>query len=111
MTTTMVLIRHGAHDLLGRALVARMPGVSLNAAGRAQGEGLIERLARWRIGAIHTSPSLRAGETAEPLSKHLDLIAEVDPAFDEIDVGQWTGMPFDMLREDVIWRRWNTSRA
>lgn len=111
MTTTSVLIRHGAHDLLGRALVGRMPGVSLNPSGRLQAAGLIDRLSRWRLSAIHTSPSRRAGETAEPLAKHLNMNAEVDPAFDEIDVGQWTGVHFETLREDLNWRRWNTSRA
>jgi broad specificity phosphatase PhoE len=111
MTTTIVLIRHGAHDLLGQILVGRMPGVCLNSSGRAQAEGLIARLSRWRISAIHTSPSSRARETAEPLAKHLNLSAKVDPAFDEIDVGQWTGVHFDTLREDLTWRRWNTSRS
>jgi broad specificity phosphatase PhoE len=45
MTTTIVLIRHGAHDLLGRKIAGRMAGVGPNPTGHAQARALRERLA------------------------------------------------------------------
>jgi probable phosphoglycerate mutase len=111
MTTTIILIRHGAHDLLDHKLAGRMPGVNLNASGQSQARRLVERLSRWQIDAIHVSPSDRARQTAQPLACHLRLDIEIDHAFDEIDVGEWTGLPFDVLREERAWDRWNGRRG
>jgi broad specificity phosphatase PhoE len=111
MTTTFILIRHGAHDLLGRKIAGRMAGVGLNTAGQAQAQGLIERLARWRIAALYAGPLQRVQETAIPLGHRLDMPVETDPAFDEIDFGRWTGLTFDELREDRMWDRWNRLRG
>jgi broad specificity phosphatase PhoE len=110
MTTTFILIRHGAHDLLGRKIAGRMPGVALNAAGQAQARVLSERLAHWRIAAIYAGPLQRVQETAIPLGCRLGVAVQTDPAFDEIDYGRWTGLAFDALREDRMWDRWNRQR-
>jgi len=111
MTTTFVLIRHGAHDLLGREVAGRMDGVGLNAAGHAQAAGLSERLKRRRIAAIYSGPLQRVRETAAPLGRHLGMAVAVNPAFDEIDFGRWTGAAFDTVREDPSWDRWNRRRG
>jgi broad specificity phosphatase PhoE len=107
MTTTVILIRHGAHDLLGQTMAGRNLGVRLNANGQAQARGLAERLSRWPVTAIHAGPLHRVQETAWPFARHLGLEVETDHAFDEIDAGQWTGLAFDALREDAAWSRWN----
>jgi broad specificity phosphatase PhoE len=111
MTTTIVLIRHGAHDLLGQKIAGRMAGVGLNPAGHAQAGGLCERLAHWRIAAIYSGPLRRVQETAAPLGRSLGMKVEIEPAFDEIDFGRWTGLGFDVLREDRMWDRWNRRRG
>lgn len=54
--TTFVLVRHAAHDWLGRGVAGRMPGVLLNAQGRQQAERLVQRLDGRRIESIHCSP-------------------------------------------------------
>jgi broad specificity phosphatase PhoE len=111
MTTTFVLIRHGAHDLLGRRIAGRMESVGLNPAGHAQAVALSERLSRWRIAAIYSGPLRRVQETAAPLGRHLGMAVAIDPAFDEIDFGRWTGVAFDAVREDPLWDRWNRRRG
>jgi probable phosphoglycerate mutase len=111
MTTTIVLIRHGAHDLIGRKIAGRMAGVGLNPNGHAQARGLCERLTQWRIAAIHAGPLQRVQETAAPLARSLGMAVEIDPAFDEIDFGRWTGLAFDVLRDDPLWDRWNRQRG
>jgi len=111
MTTTVILIRHGAHDLLGRKIAGRMEGVGLNAAGHAQAHALSERLIRWRLAAIYSGPLQRVQETAAPLGRHLGIAVTIDPAFDEIDFGRWTCVDFGTLRDDPMWDRWNRRRG
>ncbi|MBX6322793.1 MAG: histidine phosphatase family protein [Rhodospirillaceae bacterium] len=111
MTVTVLLVRHGAHALLGRRLVGRMAGVGLAPEGRVQAARLADRLAAERPAALQTSPLRRARETAAPIALRLGLPAQVVPALDEIDFGDWTGLDFTSLEGDPLWRQWNTERA
>ena len=110
MTCTF-LVRHAANDLIGRAIAGRQQGVSLNATGRAQAERLGRRFQNEAITAIHCSPRDRTRETAEPIAKRLGLDIEIVPALDEIDFGEWTGLPLDELDLRHDWRRWNAVRS
>jgi broad specificity phosphatase PhoE len=110
--TTFLLVRHGAHDWLGRGIAGRLADVSLNAAGRQQAEGLVQRLAGVRIDALYCSPQPRTRETAEPLAAARGLEMHVDAAFDEIDFGDWTGRTFDELRAaGEAWTQWCERRG
>jgi len=48
---------------------------------------------------------------AEPIAARLGLAARNSDALCEIDFGAWTGQPFDALRDDERWRRWNEARG
>ena len=111
MTTTLFLVRHAAHDRLNRILCGRMPDVTLGAPGRAQAERLAERLARETIAAVYASPLERARETAAPIAERLKLDVQPMDALNEIDVGAWSGRALEDLREDPLWKRWNTARS
>lgn len=111
MTTTFFLLRHAAHDRLGRVLCGRMAGVSLGETGRAQARKLGERVSRETVAAVYTSPMERARETAEPIAARLGLDVEVAPEIDEIGFGQWSGMPFAELERDPRWAAWNAARS
>ena len=105
--TTLVLVRHGAHDWLGRGIAGRMPGVVLNADGVAQAERLVERLSQRALAAIYSSPIERARQTAAPLAQARGLAVAIDDAFSEIDFGDWTGRTFAELDADSDrWRTW-----
>lgn len=105
--TTFVLVRHAAHDWLGRGVAGRMPGVLLNAQGRQQAERLVQRLDGRRIESIHCSPRERARETVAPLATALGLTVQIEDALDEIDFGEWTGRTFEELRGDAArWQQW-----
>jgi broad specificity phosphatase PhoE len=110
MTTTFFLVRHAAHDRLGRVLCGRMPGVTLGREGRAQGDALAARLAGEGLAAVYASPLERARETAEPIAARAGLAVEILPALDEIDFGSWAGRRFDELHEDPLWAGWNQAR-
>ncbi|HZY17914.1 MAG TPA: histidine phosphatase family protein [Ramlibacter sp.] len=109
--TTFLFVRHAAHDWLGRGLAGRMPSVSLNAQGWLQAEALVGRLEPRPVHAIYSSPQPRARQTVGALAARRRLQVQVEPAFDEIDFGEWTGREFDSLRDDPGWQIWNARRS
>ena len=109
--TTLLLIRHAAHGLLGRTLAGRMPGVHLSEEGKAQAERLAERLSHLPIDAIYSSPLERARETAEPVARRLGLRVQVSEEINELDLGDCTGSDFDQVEGDQRWRYFNSYRS
>lgn len=111
MTATLFLIRHAAHDHLGKVLSGRLPGIALGPAGRDQAARLAATLAPLRFAAIETSPVQRARETAAAIAAGRDIAVSLAPALDEVDFGAWTGRSFAELDGDRDWRRWNDARG
>ncbi|MBC7802152.1 MAG: histidine phosphatase family protein [Gemmatimonadaceae bacterium] len=111
MATTLHLVRHAAHGLLGRVLAGRMPGVALSAEGEAQAGRLAQHLTGRPIRAVVSSPMLRAQQTAAPIAAAHGLPVVTDPGFDEIDFGDWMGLPFDVLDGRPDWQAWNAFRS
>jgi broad specificity phosphatase PhoE len=110
VTTTIILVRHSHHDLLGRVLVGREPNVSLSAAGTRQAQCLAAVLVRRGVTDVKSSPQLRARQTAEPIAAMLGKPVEIMPEFDEADFGAWSGRAFEQLQNDCHWQRWNSDR-
>jgi broad specificity phosphatase PhoE len=105
--TTLLLVRHAAHDWLARGVAGRLEGVALNARGRRQAQELVGRLDGRPVDGICSSPQQRALETAAPMAAARGLPVAVDAAFDEIDFGDWTGKTFEELERDgARWRDW-----
>lgn len=111
--TTFLLVRHAAHDWLGRGLAGRLPEVSLNPRGWLQAEALVHRLAGRDIAAIYSSPQPRAQQTVAPLAGRRKLPIRVLPGFDEVDFGAWTGRLFEDLEQSDgdRWRQWCLRRS
>lgn len=110
--TRILLIRHGATDLLGRTLYGRMPGVHINSEGRAQATALAQGLRRrYRLAEVISSPMNRALETARPLADAQALAVSLDEAFNEIDFGSWMGKTFEELHNVDLWKRYYKFRA
>ncbi len=109
--TTLLLVRHAAHDWLGRGIPGRLPGVTLNEQGRAQARELAERLTM-PVDAIYSSPQQRAQETVAPYAERVGLPVAIAPEFDEVDFGAWTGRTMTDIETDrVAWRRWVQQRS
>ena len=111
VVTTFLLIRHASHDLLGKALAGRAPGLHLNEAGQREAEHLAFRLQRAHISALYTSPRERARDTAAPVAQRLSLPSRVNADIDEIDFGDWTGRSFSDLARDPDWSVWVEQRS
>ncbi|MFL5019713.1 MAG: histidine phosphatase family protein [Rhizobium sp.] len=112
MTVTFFLVRHAAHDNVGNFLAGCTAGISLGEAGRSQVQRLGQRLRREDITEIYTSPRERTRETAEGIASACCLsLPQTDNALDEVNFGDWSGKTFEVLNDDPLWRRWNTTRS
>jgi probable phosphoglycerate mutase len=109
--TTLLLVRHAAHALVGKALVGRAPGVALSPEGVGQAERLRDRLAGRTITRVLSSPIQRALETAAIVAAPHGVSIEQADELTEIDCGAWTGSSFDHLAGDQRWHVWNSERA
>ncbi|WP_315764509.1 histidine phosphatase family protein [Sphingomonas sp. Y38-1Y] len=108
MRRLIYLVRHAAHDEVGRVLSGRSE-IALNAAGRAEAAALAAHLSSLSIDAVFSSPRRRAVETAAIVAPGRAPVIEA--ALDEIDFGDWTGQRFDALPRDPRWHAWNAHRA
>lgn len=111
MTATVFLVRHAAHDRLGKVLCGRMPGVTLGEPGLAEADALAERLRSEPIRAVYSSPLERTLQTAAPIARALGLEVQAADALLELDFGEWAGAQFGVLQDDPRWAVWNTQRA
>ena len=109
--TTFLLIRHGLTDAVGHRLTGRLPGVHLSEIGRGQALRLPDRLARWKIDAVYSSPMERTMETAAPTAQHLQLPLVADIRLAEFDYGDWSGMTIGQLEPRDDWKRFVRLRS
>lgn len=99
--TTIFLVRHGATKWNHSKLAQGHADVDLNDAGYRQAIAAAEELAHVPIKAVYASDLQRAYKTAEPIAKTHGVEVRTDPAFREIDQGEWEGLHVDEIR-----RRW-----
>lgn len=103
--TTILLIRHGENDFVGRRLAGRLPGVHLNDKGRRQALETAETLKDSPIKAVYSSPLERAMETAQPLAIRLGLSIQIVPELAEIDFGSWQGKTTRQMHRMKMWKK------
>ncbi|HEX2841048.1 histidine phosphatase family protein [Hyphomicrobium sp.] len=94
--TRVDFIRHGATDL-GDALLGRSDP-PLSDVGR---QAVARQLAGRTWAAIVASPLSRAKQSADIAADACGLEPEIDPAWREIDFGDWDGQPRSVLAADA----------
>lgn len=109
--TEFILIRHGAHDLIGTVLAGRAIDVPLNAEGHAQARAIAAQLRGMRIDRVLSSPRRRARETAAPIAAVARVPLEIATALDEHNSGVFGGQRFAALERNPRWREWNGQRG
>ncbi len=102
--TTLILIRHGDTDWIGKKLSGWLPDVHLNDRGKQQAEELPQRLAALDIAAIYSSPLERTVETAQPLAKARGLRIHRINDLGEVKFGDWQGQALKVLSGKKEWR-------
>jgi len=94
----LIFLRHGqAKNNTERILAGRTEGVPLTDTGIKQSEHTAELLKHMNITAIYSSPIERAKHTAEIAGKHNSLDVTIDDRLNELDMGKFTGMPYDEI--------------
>src|SRR3954452_18283038 len=101
--TTILLIRHGENNMVGKRLAGRLPDVHLNDRGKQQAQQLAEALCKAPLKAIYSSPLERAVETAEPLAAELGLPVQIAPGLIELGYGDWQGKTLKQLSRLKLW--------
>ena len=109
--STVLLIRHGHCEPVGRSIAGRSPGVHLDATGLRQAGKLADALAGLPLAAVYSSPLERARETAAPLAERAGLAVRLSPGLEELDYGAWTGRTLESLAGEPLWMRYNSNRG
>jgi len=93
---SIIFLRHGqAKNNIERILTGRTPGVPLTEKGIDQAEKAAKFLEHMNVSAIYSSPIERARHTAEIVGKHNSLDVTIDDRLIELDMGKFTGVPYD----------------
>ncbi len=90
--TRIYLVRHGATYWNATGRAQGQADIELNETGKRQSERLAEEFRGADVAAIYSSDLKRAIDTATPIAAALGLEVRVDPAFSEIDQGEWQGL-------------------
>jgi broad specificity phosphatase PhoE len=111
--TRLLFARHGetAWNREGRFQGHADPPLSDE--GRHQAHELADRLADTPLAAIYTSDLARARETAEIVAASRGLAVHVVAGLRENDVGSWTGLTIDEIRERFAddFGRWQSGQG
>jgi len=95
---SIIFLRHGqAKNNTERILAGRTPGVPLTEKGVDQAEKAAKFLEEMNVSAIYSSPIERAQDTAEIIGKHNSIDVRIDDRLIELDMGKFTGMPYDEI--------------
>src|SRR5918992_5538167 len=97
--TKLLLARHGETDWNSERRRQGLADLSLNEVGRRQAGMLADRLERVPLAAIYASDLRRARETALIVAERHGLGVTTMPELREIDVGSWTGLGQDEVKE------------
>ena len=97
--TRLLLVRHGESEPVRDGIpVPLLDGCSnpeLDPVGHEQAARIAERLAaEEQVAAIYVTPLVRTQQTAAPLAERLGLEPRVEPALQEIFLGEWEGGHF-----------------
>ena len=94
----IIFLRHGqAKNNTDRVLAGRTEGIPLTDLGIKQAKHTAELVENMNVSAIYSSPIQRAKHTAEIVGKHNSLDVEIDDRLIELDMGKFTGMPYDEI--------------
>lgn len=97
--TSIYLVRHGATEWNHDKRAQGHADIDLDAEGHRQAVTVAQELAPLAIDAVYSSDLKRAVDTARPIAETHGLEVRIDPAFREIDQGDWTGLHVDEIKE------------
>lgn len=107
------MIRHGEIPSNVNKVYAGRSPETLTARGLRQAKEVSEKLKRYEVNALYSSPIQRALQTARILGDRIGLEPEVNNAFRELEMGPWEGMSeMDIEKKNPEeWVLWNKNPA
>jgi len=93
----IVLMRHAMIESKGRCI--GRTAVPLSSAGVKQANELPDLLCSVGFTRLCSSPSQRAQDTMAPLAASLSIDVDIVSELDEINMGTWDGLDFEILRQ------------
>ncbi len=107
----IVLIRPGSTDYHQQKRILGTLDVPLNAEGTDEVAQLIEELRPLRLETVYSSDCRPALETAEAISRAIDIKLRKLDGLRNLDYGLWQGMQIDevRLRQPKVYRQWQES--
>jgi broad specificity phosphatase PhoE len=92
------LVRHGETEWNATKRAQGQADVPLNEAGRLQAQVAAAQLDGVNLAGVYSSDLSRAIDTAEPIARAHGLEVVTDPAFREIDQGEWEGLGLEEIQ-------------
>jgi phosphoserine phosphatase len=106
--TRIYLVRHGTTDWNKEEIFRGRAECQLNETGQEEARALVSYFQDVPIATITSSPLSRAMGTANPTAESEGLPVIPDPAFTDIDFGQWQGLRVQEVqgRYPDLYRLW-----
>ena len=104
---TFLLVRHGQSASNAAATLTGQLDIPLTDVGLKQGQLASKYIyENYKVDAIYSSDLIRAYQTALPLSKLTDIPVNKEPAFREMNCGDWQGKKVADLVNNELYIRW-----
>ncbi len=105
----IIFIRHGQTEWNRDERFRGRVDIALDEAGLRQAEAAAQRIARWEVAAMYSSPLKRAMTTAEIIANRLGLRVEPLDGINDMDFGLWQGLSIGEVKEKYpelfdLWR-------
>ena len=106
--TRVYLVRHGTTEWNKEEIFRGRLDCKLNETGQAEARALAGYFTEIPLQAIYSSPLSRAMGTAQAVAEAKGLRVIPEPAFIDIDFGEWQGLPLKEVREKYpdLYRLW-----
>ena len=97
--TTVYLVRHGTTEWNVAKRAQGQADIELSPEGCKQALAVAHQLSHLDVDAVYSSDLIRAVDTAAPIAKAHGVEVQTDPAFREIDQGEWEGLSVDEIKK------------
>lgn len=105
----IILVRHGQTEWNRQERFRGWVDIDLDETGLRQAEAAAERVARWEVAAIYSSPLRRAMDTAQIIANRLSLPVVPLEGINDMNFGIWQGLSIGEVKENYpelfdLWR-------
>ena len=106
--TRVYLVRHGTTEWNKEEIFRGRVDCKLNDTGLAEARALEEYFRDVVVDSVYSSPLSRAAETARAVAVPKGLTVIPDPAFIDMNYGEWQGLPLKEVEEKYpdLYRLW-----